>query len=878
MQRRGYRREAWSYRRVVETACQFARELDARGISKGDHVVLWGENCAEWVIAFLGCMMRGVIVVPMDRAGSPEFAARVFSQVGAKLLVASRGLLQQAHELPSLALEDLPTILANRDLTSFSVELDRGDTLQIIFTSGTTAEPRGVVISHGNVLANLEPFETEIKKYMKYERIFRLISGGRGIRFLNLLPLSHVFGEFLGIFIPPLIGGTVVFQEALNPAEVMATIRREKVQVLVAVPRMLESLKNKIERDYENAGRGEWFREQLRLAEHDTVVKRWWRFRRIHRQFGWKFWAFVSGGATLDAATEEFWRRLSLVVIQGYGLTETTSLISVNHPFHRGRGSIGKVLPGRDMKLSDSGEILIRGENVATGYWQSGELTPVSAGSGTDGWFHTGDLGEMDAEGYLHFKGRKKNVIVTAEGMNVYPEDLEAALRRQSGVRDCVVFGMARNGNAEPFAVVIVAGTDAAEAVRRANENLAPYQQIRHWYAWPESDFPRTATHKPRVNVIRKIAEEHLRGSAVAPAAAAAGGLEELITQVTGRPLPQNGPHSDLALSSIERVDLLCAIEERYQIDLDEGAVAEAKTIADLERIISQRVNPTLSLREKGGAPADTLSPRGKGEAAAVPQISATDMEVDQAALAAASRRARTHEYSYPRWAQRWPITWIRIFVYYLLALPATLLMAWPRVVGREKLRNVPGPVLIVSNHITYVDVGFVLAALPPRLRHRLAVAMEGERLWALRYPVPGTNLIWRIVHPLVYFLVVALFNVFPLPKMSGFRDSFAYAGESADRGYSVLVFPEGRRTRTGEIAPFQSGIGMLAARLNLPVVPMRIDGLFELKQRGKRFSRPGSVTVRIGEPVRVDSQLSAEEITRELEMGVRLVGREPQT
>jgi long-chain acyl-CoA synthetase len=179
---------------------------------------------------------------------------------------------------------------------------------------------------------------------------------------------------------------------------------------------------------------------------------------------------------------------------------------------------------------------------------------------------------------------------------------------------------------------------------------------------------------------------------------------------------------------------------------------------------------------------------------------------------------------------------------------------------------------------VTYVDVGFVLAALPTKLRHNLAVAMEGERLWALRYPPAGTDLIRRVVHPLAYFLVVALFNVFPLPKMSGFRESFAYAGESADRGYSVLVFPEGLRTRTGEMMPFQSGIGMLAARLNLPVVPMRIDGLFELKKQGKHFAQPGAVTVKIGEPVTVDSQLSAEEITRVLEMRVRLVGREPQT
>ncbi|MCU1305597.1 MAG: AMP-dependent synthetase and ligase, partial [Acidobacteriaceae bacterium] len=745
-------------------------------------------------------------------------------------------LSKHAHALGTIEMESLPSAVAQRERSPFSAQLDRSDTLQIIFTSGTTAEPRGVVISHGNVLANLEPFETEIKKYLKSERIFRLLNRGRGIAFLNLLPLSHVFGEFLGIFIPPLIGGTVVFQEALNPAEVIATIRRERVSVLVAVPRLLESLKNKTECDFESAGKSEWFHEQLRLAARENFVKRWWRFRKIHKQFGWKFWAFVSGGATLDAATEEFWRLLGLVVIQGYGLTETTSLISVNHPFHRGRGSIGKVLPGREMKLGEGGEILIRGGNVATGYWQAGALTPV-AGNGNE-WFHTGDLGEMDAEGFLHFKGRKKDVIVTAEGMNVYPEDLESALKQQVGVRDAVVFGLSRNGNAEPCAVLIAAG-NAEDAVRRANEGLAPYQQIRHWYQWPENDFPRTATQKPRTAVIAQTVKEQLRGTNISTAGS--GSLAELVERVSGRLQGEN-----LDLSSIERVDLLCALEERYQVDLDESELAEAKTLADLQRAISQ---PGRSAAPNG-TPATTTA------------ISATEEKVDPAALASASQRTRANQYQYPQWAQRCPVTWIRNIVYYLLTLPATHLLASPRVIGRNRLRDVRGPVLVISNHVTYVDVGFVLAALPPHLRSKLAVAMEGERLWAMRYD--------GFFDRLSYFLAVALFNVFPLPKLSGFRESFAYAGESVGRGYSVLVFPEGLRTRTGEMSRFQSGIGMLTAGLNVPVVPMRIDGLFELKQKGKRFAPPGTVTVNIGEAIRIDPNKPAEQIAAELEQCVR--------
>ena len=158
-----------------------------------------------------------------------------------------------------------------------------------------------------------------------------------------------------------------------------------------------------------------------------------WRFRKIHRRFGWKFWAVISGGATLDPETERFWGRTGFAAIQGYGLTETTSLVSVNHPFRIGQGSIGKVLEGREVKLDENGEILVRGENIAAGYWEDNEILAVAKNGEDAGWFRTGDLGALDAEGNLYFKGRKKNVIVTAAGMNVYPEDLESFIAARTG-------------------------------------------------------------------------------------------------------------------------------------------------------------------------------------------------------------------------------------------------------------------------------------------------------------------------------------------------------------------------------------------------------------------------------------------------------------
>jgi long-chain acyl-CoA synthetase len=817
--RRGYRVLRWTYREVAETAAQFARELEARGVAKGERVMLWGGNSAEWVAAFLGCLLRGAVVVPMDAIASPDFVRRVGQQVNPRLLVRSRELLGADSSLPTLELETLRPALQRHARGPYAPpELARADPVEIVYTSGTTSEPKGVVISHANLLSNLVPIETEIPKYRKYERWVH------PVRFLSLLPLSHVFGQFTGIFVPPLMGGTVIFQDSLNPSEVIHTLRSERVTVLATVPRLLHSLREKLQRDLEAADKLDGFRRRFARAEREHFLLRWWRFRDIHRRLGWRFLGLVSGGAALDAETEEFWRRLGYAVVQGYGMTETSSLITLNHPFHMGRASIGKPLPGHEVKLDASGEILVRGESVTRGYWPGRDLSaggePIVDGQG---WFHTGDLGERDANGNLYFRGRRKGMMVTAEGMNLYPEDLEAALRRQPGVRECAVVGLERGGNAEPCAVLILAeGADPETVVRQANQSLAGYQQMRRWMLWPGEDFPRSSIQKPRARAIQEVVEAQLGARAAAPAAErkAGGSLAELIAGMTGRaPLAlssQADLEKDLQLSSVDRVELLSSIEDRFQVDLNETRFAAATTVGELEKMLLQ------------------------------PSAARSD-------------------YRYPRWAQCWPVTWLRLAAYYLLSWPATVLLGYPRVRGRENLRGARGPVLVVSNHVTLVDVGYVLFALPGRFRHRLAVAMLGELLQSMRRPPAEMGFLRRVVEKLSYALVVALFNVFPLPQQSGFRQSFAYAGESVDRGYSVLVFPEGERTPDGRLGPFRAGVGLLAERLNIPVVPVRIDGLFELKQAGKKVTRPGRIKVTIGAPVRYPPGTAAEEIARDL-------------
>jgi long-chain acyl-CoA synthetase len=860
-QRRGYRTESFTYGEVMEMAFAFAGKLPARGVAKGDRVMLWGANCAEWVAAFFGCVLSGVIVVPIDDGSAPDFAMRVFHQVEAKLLVGSR---RHGHEcaaagdsMASLTLEDLSQSLGHEPVAPPSLALGRDDVVQIVFTSGTTAEPRGVLITHGNVLANIAPLEREMGGYLKYERLVH------PLRFLNLLPLGHVFGQFLGMFLPPLLGATVIFQDELRPSEVVNTIRRERVSVLVSVPRVLQSLQQKIERDLEDAHGLDDFRRRFRASEGQHFLRRWWIFRALRRQFGWKFWAFISGGAALDSETEQFWDRLGYATIQGYGLTETTSLVSVNHPFRLGKGSIGKVLPGREVKLANDGEILVRGGGVVSGYWDgAGPKTgaqPVSDEriSDAQGWYRTGDIGALDHAGNLYFKGRKKEVIVTPGGMKVYPEDLEAALRRQPEVRDCVVVRIERGGNAEPCAVVILRDQSDVEAVvERANQTLAEYQRMRMWVRWLHQDFPRTNTQKPRRNLIAEIARAQMfPESPLSPqkareewgaqvislqassAVAGTGLLAELITRVSGRSAGTLSEDvsldSDLGLSSLDRVELLSALEDRYQVDLGETRFSAVRTVGDLERMLCQKSKSPPSRQEgaKGGAP--------------------------------------SAGYHYPRWVLRWPVTWARLAAHYLLMRPAIVLLGWPRIEGREHLHGVKGPLLVVSNHVGDVDAGFILTALPARLRHRLATAAGGEALEALRTPPADRGLFARIYDRIRWTLGVSLLNLFPLPREAGFRRSFAYAGEAVDRGYSVLVFPEGRHTLDGEMNPFRAGIGLLAANLGIPVLPVRIVGLFEVKQSGRRFAAPGRIRVSLGKPMQFEPGTEPEEIAARLQTAV---------
>jgi long-chain acyl-CoA synthetase len=808
----GNRRRAGSYAEHARLAGRFAALLVARGIGPGDRLILWAENGAEWIAAFYGCMLRGVVAVPLDAYGSAEFVLRVARDVRPALIVGDAVLLAKVRtDWPTIALDDLASLLP-ADQAGPVASLGHDTPLQILFTSGTTGDPKGIVHTHGNVLSSVAPIEDGARPYMRYERLVH------PLRFLHTLPLSHVFGQTMGLWVPAIFAAEVHFDSRLVPARMIETIHRERISVLAGVPRVLASLQGHLEVERPALA------ERIAAARGISAAKRWWRFRDIHGALGLKFWAFVTGGGALPAPVEQFWNALGFVLVQGYGMTETAALITLNHPFHVARGSIGKPLPGREVKLGADGEVLVRGPMISSATWTGGRLQPRE-----DPWLATGDLAAAEPSGGLRFVGRKSEVIVTAAGVNIHPEDLEAALDQEPGVAGSAVVGVDGPFGPEPCAVLALRGApdQAAELVARANARLAEFQRLRRWEVWPEPDLPRTSTGK----VKRPAVTAWLAGrdrSGAASAAAPGDWLLSLVAGIAGAPAPDEA--SDLQLDSLGRVQLLAALEERLGVALDGERFAAAQTIQDLRQLIDARAAPM---------------PTASGDRLADPVAaiaSATDAPL--AAPAPTHATPAGPRYLYPRWPWWLPFRWLRAAFREGIERPLVALLAGPRVVRLDSLSG-REPMLIVANHITTYDVPLLLQALPAAMRNRTAVAMSGEMLDDFRH-ARGNPL-----GPAAWLLVTALYNAFPLPRLRGFQRSFDHAGAALDHGFHVIVFPEGTRSPDGTLAPFRPGIGLLVKQSSASVLPMALVGLGELKARRRSWFRSGIIEVRVGSAIR---------------------------
>lgn len=499
----GERDLIWSYDELAGHVRRVAGWMAAQGIGKGDRVVLWGPNSPWWVAAYFGALRLGAILVPLDVRSSNDFVARAVGQTEPRLALLSAATRPAwTYPAPVTLMEDLDHVPA-ADAPRAAVQAS--DIAELMFTSGTTGDPKGVIMTHGNIMSNVRAVDP-------------LVPHNPHHRVISILPLSHMLEQTIGMLVPLQQGATIYYLGTFQPPLLFRVMKDFQPTTILLVPQALQLFMASIEREVEKQGKeGTWHRLQ-QMAQHLPQAGRRLLFRSVHARLGGKVEFMMSGGAPLAPELIHKWELMGIPVLQGYGTTETAPVITLTPADDHAPGSVGKVLAGVQVRIAEDGEILVQGPNVTPGYWHNPEAT---AAAFADGWYKTGDLGQLDAAGHMHLQGRKKDLIVLASGQNVYPQDVEQALIAVPGIIDAAVVGLPSGDGVDVHAVLLRESpeVDAAAAVSEANKHLAPHQRIRGWTVWAGEDFPRTHTQKVKKHEILRV----LQGTTPAPAPAGVG-------------------------------------------------------------------------------------------------------------------------------------------------------------------------------------------------------------------------------------------------------------------------------------------------------------------------------------------------------------------
>ncbi len=510
----------WTYRELSRRSRIIAWRLRTRGLEPGDRLLVWAPSSPAVPALYYAAMRAGLVLVPLDLRMSPGAIERIVAQADARHLVLGEG--RDAPDPADARLEHFPTSFADRlaeepDAT-FPADWEdqvnrwrrpkREDLAEIIFTSGTTGQPKGVMLSHGNLIGTLEAVHKALP-----EQEHRVVS---------LLPLSHLLEQVITVYYAMSVGAHMLYVRSRNPRAIFETIRDHRTTSLVLVPQIMDLFWAAIEREVAAQGKLASFNRARLLARRLPYPVRRRIFAQVHSQLGGGLSLIASAAAFLPPALQQAWEDIGVVVMQGYGATES-GIVSATSKKDHGLGTVGRTIPPVRVKLADDGEILVAGPTVFGGYWRDTGAT--AAAFTPDGWYRSGDIGRHDAAGHLVLMGRKKDIIVLPSGLNVYPEDVENALRT-AGIRDAVVVETVP-GRIE--AVVLAPGepilplpgerADATRApqigdprrvraeidaaVKAANATLAVHQRVAAWRLWPDADFPRTHTFKVQRDRVR---------------------------------------------------------------------------------------------------------------------------------------------------------------------------------------------------------------------------------------------------------------------------------------------------------------------------------------------------------------------------------------
>jgi long-chain acyl-CoA synthetase len=867
----------YTYGELYRLAQSNAKQLTAMGIGRGDRVILCGDNCPEWVIAYFSASCAGATVVPLDRQWRPEDIAHIAQFVEARAALLGDNIANLIGEALKIIRLDIPVVTfsqlasgewrtANGDHSTPSTQHiaistpHPDDIASIIFVTGPAVEPRGAMLTHRNFLSNLRA-------------VVKVLPPMQSDHCLNLLPLHHAFAFTSELLVAIWAGATITYPENLRSRTVLETMREVGVTVLIGVPRVFQILHESVHAEVRRRGKWAWLMFQLLKKFSLMVLKLTGRnigrslFASVHRQFGGKLRALISGGAALPPHIFDDFTAMGFLLCEGYGLTEASPVVTVN-PMHRPkRGSVGKPLPGVEIIIADPdehgvGEILVRGPNIFAGYFHNPEATERML---KNGWLHTGDLGKFNRDGYLYITGRVKDVIVTAAGKNVYPEELERKLAGIVGIKELCVVGVwdEETMGERPHLVVVPEPQWASsperlseferrlrEEVQKRSQNLPSYQRIAQVHIVTD-ELPKTVALAPDRAAVRAMITGQVtrdKGQVIqvptlpslipSPQTALLETVAAVIAHLTKQQKERitfSSRLDELGIDSLLRVELTALLEMRFRISLPEAQIAEAQTVGELVELLTERL---------GGTVPETVTPE------------------DGAALVVTRLLSPEARKETERWIRETQFQqWARSLTCQLLR------WAYHRWFDFEAhgLENLPeqGPFVIAANHSSHMDTGAIIVALAERDE-----AFKRARVQA-KEPHPAPH----ISHPAPLFVLGArdyFFNtllrgwffhtflrVVPFDRTVNPLEGLRIAAAILKAGYPLLIFPEGTRSVTGKLQPFKPGLGLLAIETGVPIVPTLIEGTFEALPKGKLIPKRSKIKVTFGEPVKVDMFVS---------------------
>jgi long-chain acyl-CoA synthetase len=773
--RTGIRRFTYSYLQLYSYSLKMAAYLLKQGIKKGDRVAIWAPNDPFWAISYFGIILAGAIVVPIDFASGEKRAETITKLSGTKFIIQSIYKFEKIKQLKTVMIEDLIFLLRSQNPIKELPAVKPDDMVEIVYTSGTTGDPKGAVLSHKNIISNIVGACDHI-------------SLPKNFNFLSILPLSHMFEQAVGFLIPLYRGDKVIYLRTIKPSSIMEALNKEDIATMLTVPKFLLLLKNTVERELVIKG----LRIFLFSGFSKNIIS-----PLVRRKFGKNFKMFISGAAALPLDVFKFWQEMGIKVVEGYGLTECSPIVCANTIEKQVAGSVGTVLKDFEVKF-DKQELLVKGPSVFSEYFQN---SLESRKAFKDGWFKTGDYAQIDTQGNVFIKGRKKDIIVSASGINIYPDEIEAVLNRVDGIKDVCVIGLDKGKGEEVHAVFLLKNEDLNihKIIQSVNEDLDPLQRIESFSIWPEIDFPRTTTLKiQKFKVKEKILNQNKNNQFEQ----INDPLISLLVNVSHKSRVEIKEDSiltsDLGLNSLSRLELVNYLEQQFRIDLEDTLINQNTTVSDLRKLLEKK----KKAKKQRGLWLWLNNPIGRI---------------------------------------------MREMLDILLQKSISNLFFDLKSYGLSNLKDIKGPVIFISNHVSYLDQPAIMYSLPRRIRYKIASATREEFFFTQE----GTSLFKKILF--LYTMVAA--NIFLLPQKRGFRKSLSFMGNLIDHGVSILIFPEGTRTRNGKLQNFMAGLGLMVKEFQVPVVPIRILGMEKIFPRGSKLPKKGKCQVVFGKPIEFTTQ-----------------------